>query len=61
LRRVARGLSRLLASLVNEIEATDPATLAGVTLILAAVALQACWLPARRAMRADPVTVLREE
>jgi len=57
----ALGLSRLLASLVTEVEATDPATLVGVTLILTLVALQACWFPARRAMRADPVTVLREE
>ena len=54
-------LSRFLASQLFGISAADPATYAAVTLLLAAVALLACWLPARRAARVDPMLALRCE
>ncbi|MEQ9397947.1 MAG: ABC transporter permease [Longimicrobiales bacterium] len=57
----ALGLTRLLQSLLFGIEATDPFTFATTTLTLTAVAMAACWIPALRASRADPVRVLREE
>jgi putative ABC transport system permease protein len=57
----AFGLSRLLASQLYDISPTDPRTLVGVSLALVAVALLACWLPARRAARIDPMLALRYE
>ena len=57
----AVGLQRTLAHLLFELSPTDPATLAGVTIFVLLVALVACWVPARRATRVDPVVVLREE
>jgi predicted permease len=53
--------TRMLASFLFDIRASDPATIAGVTTGLALVALLACWLPARRVSRVDPQTVLRSE
>lgn len=44
-----------------EVESTDPATYAAVVLLIASVALVACYLPARRAGRVDPVVSLQEE
>jgi ABC-type lipoprotein release transport system permease subunit len=52
--------STFVASLLYGIEARDVVTLAGATLTLVAVAALAAWLPARRAARIDPATVLRE-
>jgi putative ABC transport system permease protein len=57
----ALGLTRLLQGLLFETSPTDPATLAGVALTLFGVALTACYLPARRAARVDPMTALRTE
>jgi ABC-type antimicrobial peptide transport system permease subunit len=53
--------SRLLASLLYGISPRDPAVFAGTTLALLAVALLACWLPARRAARLSPIDALRIE
>ncbi|HJS58651.1 MAG TPA: hypothetical protein VKA01_11165, partial [Vicinamibacteria bacterium] len=58
---LALASSRALQGLLYGVESSDPATLAAMVLLLAAAALLASALPARRAMRVDPISALRYE
>ncbi len=57
----ALAMSHLLTSMLYEVSPTDPLTLAVIVVLLSAVAFLACWLPARRATRVDPLVALRCE
>jgi predicted permease len=55
------GLTRIMSSMLFGVSATDPLTFAAVLVLLLAAALAACWIPARRASRVDPMVALRHE
>jgi len=57
----AAALARLLSSLLFSVSTSDPITFAAVSILLLAIALLACYIPARRALRVDPIIALRYE
>jgi len=54
-------LAGAMTRILYGVAATDPGTYGAVTLMLSAIAAAASWIPVRRAVRIDPITVLREE
>ena len=57
----AVALTRLMKSLLFEVSATGPLTFVAIALLMAGIALLACWLPAHRATRVDPMVALRHD
>jgi hypothetical protein len=58
---VAVGVTRFMASMLYGVRANDPATIVAVTMLLGLIALAACFIPSRRAMKVDPMVALRHE
>ncbi len=58
---LALGATRLFATLLYEVAPNDPPTFVGVALLFTLVTLAACYVPARRSMRVDPLVALRYE
>ena len=58
---VALALTRMMTDLLYGVRPADPVTFAVVTIVLASTSILACYIPARRAMRVDPIVALRYE